>query len=84
MSLLGISLIHGWAPITAQIITPITLGLAAGWRSRRWRLLWLPAAAVIGVMTAPGRIPSSPTAPASRHRMRCTCGSGWSEWRWRC
>lgn len=54
MSLLGISLVHGWAPITAQIVTPITLGLAAGWRSRRWRLLWLPAAAVVGVVTALG------------------------------
>lgn len=56
MSLLGnhISLIHGWVPITAQIVTPIMLGLAAGWRSRRWRLLWLPAAAVAGVMTAIG------------------------------
>ncbi|HEX5253141.1 MAG TPA: alpha/beta hydrolase-fold protein [Mycobacterium sp.] len=54
MSLLGnhISLIHGWVPITAQIVTPITLGLAAGWRSRRWRLLSLPVAALVGVMAA--------------------------------
>jgi hypothetical protein len=56
MSLLGnhISLMHGWVPITAQIVTPLTLAVAAGWRSRRWRLLWLPVAAVVGVGTALG------------------------------
>ncbi|MEB4207915.1 alpha/beta hydrolase [Mycobacterium sp. 94-17] len=54
MSLLGnhISLIHGGVPVTAQVVTAITLGLAAGWRSRRWRLLWLPTAAVAGAATA--------------------------------
>jgi S-formylglutathione hydrolase FrmB len=49
-----ISLIHGWVPITAQVVTAIALCLAVGWRSRRWRLLWLPAAAVVGAMTAAG------------------------------
>ncbi|TAM65409.1 alpha/beta hydrolase-fold protein [Mycobacterium sp.] len=43
-----ISLMHGWVPVVVQVVTGITLGLAAGWRSRRWRLLWLPAAAVVG------------------------------------
>lgn len=56
MSLLGnhISLMHGWAPITAQVVAPISLVLAAGWRSRRWRLLSLPVAAAVGVMAAVG------------------------------
>ena len=50
MSLLGnhISLMHGWLPIAVQIGSGVTLGLAAGWRSRRWRLSWLPAAAAVG------------------------------------
>ena len=54
MSLLGnhISLMHGWLPIAVQIGSGITLGLAAGWRSRRWRLLWLPAAAAVGGASA--------------------------------
>ena len=54
MSLLDnhISLIHGWAPITAQIVTASTLVLAAGWRSRRWRLLSLPVAALLGLIAA--------------------------------
>jgi S-formylglutathione hydrolase FrmB len=49
-----ISLIHGWVPTTVQIVTAIALALALGWRSRRWRLLWLPAAAVVGGMAAGG------------------------------
>ena len=56
MSLLGnhISLMHGWLPITAQIGSGVTLGLAAGWRSRRWRLSGLPVAVVVGVVAAVG------------------------------
>ncbi|MDM3973901.1 alpha/beta hydrolase-fold protein [Mycobacterium marseillense] len=56
MSLLGnhISLMHGWVPITAQVVAPMSLALAAGWRSRRWRLLSLPIAAAVGVMAAVG------------------------------
>lgn len=56
MSPLGnhISLMHGWVPITAQVVAPLSLALAAGWRSRRWRLLSLPIAAAVGVMAAVG------------------------------
>ncbi|MGO9224641.1 alpha/beta hydrolase [Mycobacterium sp.] len=42
------SLMHGWLPTTVQVVTAGVLALAAGWRSRRWRTLWLPAAALIG------------------------------------
>lgn len=49
-----ISLMHGWLPVAIQAVAGITLSLAAGWRSRRWRLLWLPSAAVLGVATAVG------------------------------
>jgi hypothetical protein len=47
-----ISLLHGWAPVTVEVVTAIALGLAVGWRSRRWRLLWLPLAAVSGGVAA--------------------------------
>ncbi|WP_062889957.1 alpha/beta hydrolase [Mycobacterium avium] len=49
-----ISLVHGWLPVAIQAVAGITLSLAAGWRSWRWRLLWLPSAAVLGVTTAVG------------------------------
>jgi S-formylglutathione hydrolase FrmB len=45
---------HGWVPIATQIVTATALGLAAGWRSRRWRLLSLPLAVLAGVMAAAG------------------------------
>ncbi len=47
-----ISLIHGWVPLTVQIVTGAALVLAVGWRTRRWRLLWLPVAAAVGVAAA--------------------------------
>ena len=43
-----ISLMHGWVPISVQVCTGIALALAIGWRSPRWRMLWLPLAALIG------------------------------------
>lgn len=43
-----ISLMHSWLPVTVQVIAAMALGLAVGWRTRRWRLLWLPAAAAVG------------------------------------
>ncbi|OBH75610.1 hypothetical protein A5681_10545 [Mycobacterium scrofulaceum] len=39
---------HGWVPITVQVVTAVVLTLAVGWRSRRWRTVWLPAAALAG------------------------------------
>lgn len=43
---------HGWVPLTAQITTAAVLVVAVGWRSRRWRLVWLPIAAVAGLALA--------------------------------
>lgn len=43
---------HGWIPLVVQIAASIALVLAVGWRSRRWRLLWLPTAALAGVGVA--------------------------------
>jgi len=64
-----ISLMHGWAPITVEAVTAIALGLAVGWRSLRWRLLWLPLAAVVGGVAAAGAhwyIGGVATEPPSR------------------
>ena len=46
------SLMHGWVPGTVQAIAVTALLLAAGWRSRRWRVLWLPLAAAVGAAVA--------------------------------
>lgn len=43
-----ISLMHGWVPTTVQVCTAVVLTLAVGWRSRRWRAVWLPLAALAG------------------------------------
>src|SRR6201999_3351695 len=48
------SLMHGWVPTTVQVVTAIALALAVGWRSRRWRMVCLPLAAVIGGAAAYG------------------------------
>src|ERR1700744_5281654 len=42
------SLMHGWVPLTVQVVTALVLATAVGWRSRRWRTVWLPTAAVFG------------------------------------
>jgi hypothetical protein len=43
---------HGWLPLTVQVIAGLVLLIAIGWRNRRWRLLWVPVAALVGVMAA--------------------------------
>ncbi len=43
-----ISLMHGWVPATTQVVAALVLTLAIGWRSRRWRTVWLPVAALVG------------------------------------
>jgi S-formylglutathione hydrolase FrmB len=48
----GTSLISGWLPITVQALAFAVLIAAIGWRSPRWRLRWLPAAAVVGLVVA--------------------------------
>jgi S-formylglutathione hydrolase FrmB len=48
------SLMHGWVPAAVQVAGGVVLVAAVGWRSRRWRTMWLPAAAVVGASTAYG------------------------------
>jgi S-formylglutathione hydrolase FrmB len=47
-----LSLMHGWLPLTVQAVAVLILLAAIGWRSRRWRFVWLPVAAGIGVALA--------------------------------
>ena len=39
---------HGWLPATVQVIAAIAVIAAVGWRSRRWRCVWLPWALIVG------------------------------------
>ena len=48
----GISLLHGWLPPTIWTVAAIVLVLAIGWRSRRWRLVWLPVSLAVGLLVA--------------------------------
>ena len=49
---LHISLMQGWAPVAIQIVTVALLVFAIGWRTRRWRRIWLPVSALVGVLVA--------------------------------
>jgi S-formylglutathione hydrolase FrmB len=48
----GVSLLGGWFPITIEIISIVVLIAAIGWRTRRWRLVWVPVSAAVGVLAA--------------------------------
>jgi S-formylglutathione hydrolase FrmB len=48
----GVSLLGGWFPITVEILTVLALATVVGWRTRRWRLVWLPLSAASGVAGA--------------------------------
>ena len=50
----GISLLGGWLPVTAEILAVVALVIAIGWRTRRWRFVWVPVAAAVGVAVALG------------------------------
>ncbi|HUL99078.1 MAG TPA: alpha/beta hydrolase-fold protein [Mycobacterium sp.] len=43
---------HGWVPAIAQATAITVLLLATGWRSQRWRMVWLPLTLLVGVATA--------------------------------
>ena len=45
---------RGWLPASVQAFTALLLVCAIGWRTRRWRLGWLPVALVVGVVLAVG------------------------------
>jgi S-formylglutathione hydrolase FrmB len=39
-------------PLTIEIIAAIVVVVGIGWRTRRWRLLWLPVAILVGIGVA--------------------------------
>jgi S-formylglutathione hydrolase FrmB len=43
---------HGWLPVTAQILAAVLLAVSIGRRNRRWRLVWLPLAVLLGLALA--------------------------------
>jgi S-formylglutathione hydrolase FrmB len=47
-----LSLMSGWAPAAAQVLAAAALVRVVVKRSRRWRAVWLPATAVMGLLTA--------------------------------
>lgn len=46
------ALTDGWLPVVIQVMSTAILLAGLGWRSRRWRLRWLPVAAATGVAFA--------------------------------
>lgn len=48
----GISLLHGWLPLTIEIVVVAVLLIAVGWRTRRWRLVWIPTALGVAALVA--------------------------------
>ncbi len=46
------SLLDGWFPVTVEILAVVALIVSIGWRTRRWRLVWLPLAIVVGIVSA--------------------------------
>jgi S-formylglutathione hydrolase FrmB len=47
-----VSLTSGWLPTAIQLVAAAVLAAAVGWRSRDWRLRWVPAALMVGFATA--------------------------------
>jgi hypothetical protein len=43
-----LSLMHGWLPVTVQVITALALILVVSRRSGRWQARWLPWAMIVG------------------------------------
>jgi S-formylglutathione hydrolase FrmB len=43
-----VSLVGGWLPTGVQLVAVVLLILAAGWRTPRWRRVWLPVGVLIG------------------------------------
>lgn len=48
----GTSLLAGWLPLTIEVVAVVTLVAVVGWRTRRWRAVWIPASIAVGVAVA--------------------------------
>ena len=68
---------HGWLPIVIQAVAAAVLVAAIGWRTRRWRLIWLPVAIAVGCRCrAVGALVHRFAGPGGRSRTAGRCGSG--------
>jgi S-formylglutathione hydrolase FrmB len=47
-----LSLMHGWLPLSIQLLSATVLIAAIGWRSTTWRTRWLPLAVAVGGVAA--------------------------------
>jgi S-formylglutathione hydrolase FrmB len=47
----SLSLMHGWVPLAVQSLTVVALVYATGWRTRRWRIRYLPLSVALGAVT---------------------------------
>jgi S-formylglutathione hydrolase FrmB len=45
------SLMHGFIPVIIELVTIVALLYTTGWRGRRWRIVSVPLAAAVGVVT---------------------------------
>ncbi len=50
----GVSLLGGWFPLTVEIVTVVALVAVVGWRTKRWRLVWVPVSVLVAVLGALG------------------------------
>lgn len=48
----GPSLMDGWVPLVVQLVTILALVCAIGWRTRRWRVLWVPLSVALAEAAA--------------------------------
>ena len=46
----GTSLLGGWLPLTVEVVAVGVIVAAIGWRTRRWRVVWVPAGVAVGVV----------------------------------
>ncbi|WP_229705037.1 alpha/beta hydrolase [Williamsia phyllosphaerae] len=51
---LDVHLLTGWFPTVVEVIAAALVITAVGWRTRRWRTVWVPVAIGVGAVTAVG------------------------------
>lgn len=47
-----LSLVHGWVLLLLVAAALLAVIVAVGWRTRRWRMVWVPTSVVVGVVVA--------------------------------
>ena len=45
-------MLGGWLPVVIDVVAAVVVLAAIGWRTRRWRLLWVPVCVALGVAGA--------------------------------